>query len=359
MDCYVRRDYDRKDARCFKRFRQSLYNGDHCYVSTSEFVLDSLIFKETKFARECIIEIAVVISGSETKAQALFIFHPSLPYLQVAFFDALAECHDEVCALINAARNEAQHLGASRVVVGLNGHISYGVGILTDGFDYLNSFDSLYNKPYYAQYFDKLESQALSTYRAKLSELRRVLDVKRSASSTEITVRHARMSRFRDEAETMRRLCEQTISRTNLYFETHEGHFFELMKDMLPFLRDENLLFALDSQGNEIGFLFWHPDFNRMLRSGRLCSLPEIALSYVFRRGRIDTAKLNAVGSNSYRATLALIEELCRVLGNRYEYLETNFVWDNNLPSRRLNEHFFGKAHRKYGVFYIDVNKDN
>jgi len=349
--------YNVKRAKDFKKFRAELYKGDTNYVSTSEFVLDSLLFKQTEFACRCATEIATLCEDETVLAQALFIYNPRLPYLQVAFFDALENVQDAVNALLRLADERAVHYGAKRVVIGLHGHLSYGVGILTDGFDYVNSFDSLYNKPYYAEYFKEFECVTLSTYRAEKNRLEEILERKRSRASDKISIRYADMSHFAEETEIMRRLCEQTISKTYLWFPTDEGHFFELMKDMKPFLGCKNLIFALDGDGREIGFLFWHPDYNRMLRTGRVCSMAEIAASYVFKRSRIDTAKLNAVGSLSYAATLALIEEFSFITGKKFKYVETNFVWDNNLPSRRLNEHFFGAAHRKYGVYFTDGNK--
>ena len=76
-------------------------------------------------------------------------------------------------------------------------------------------------------------------------------------------------------------------------------------------------------------------------------------------RKKINTVKLNAIGSLSVRATAALIVEFERLLGDRYTYVETNFVWDNNLPSTHINRRFFAEPHRKYEVYFTDVTREN
>jgi len=62
------------------------------------------------------------------------------------------------------------------------------------------------------------------------------------------------------------------------------------------------------------------------------------------------------MGTLSPRVTSELLNELSRVMGDRYKTLETNFVWDNNLPSTHVNRRFFGEPHRKYEVYFYEVD---
>ena len=118
------------------------------------------------------------------------------------------------------------------------------------------------------------------------------------------------------------------------------------------YFQSDALLF-LNRAGEDVGFLFWHPDFNQPLAAGRELSLPAIAAAMALGRGRITTAKLNAIGALTPGAALALLREFARIAGDRYPWLETSFVWDNNLPSTRLNRHLLGEPYRKYEVYLI------
>ena len=80
------------DARGRKRylaFQRNLYAGDPCYVCTSSFVLRELLEQTTPFARACQVVPVMVEEDGQVLAQAMLIFHPSLPVLQISFFEAL------------------------------------------------------------------------------------------------------------------------------------------------------------------------------------------------------------------------------------------------------------------------------
>lgn len=340
---------DARGRRRYLAFQQALYAGDPCYVSTSSFLLRELLGQTTPFARSCQVMPVLVEEGGRVLAQAIYLYHPGLPALQVACFEALEGQQPAVELLLTEAKQRARALGLSQVVIGLNAHISYGVGILSQGFSHKNTFDSLYNKPWYAGYFQNLRKDTLSTYRGE----KRVAEERLPKVSPQVRVCRSNLKNFYRETERLRMLCEATIGKTHLYYPTGEGHFYHLMKDLRPFLRDEHLLFAQNQAGEDLGFLFWHPDFNEMLSGGREHSMLSIGVAWMVRRNQITTAKLNAIGSLSPRATIALLREFAAVTGDRYRYLETNFVWDCNGPSTRLNRHLLGEPHRKYEVYWI------
>ena len=343
---------DNARKRQFLEYRAGLYRGDANSFCTDEFVVKDMICQNTDFARECEVMPVLVTHGGSVVAEAAIIFNPKLEYGQVAFFEAEMGAAVAADMIINEAKRLAKVRGMSKIVIGLNGHVSYGVGILTEGFEYKNSFDSIYNKPYYREYFSHLKSVGLSTYKREKADMEFLLKYPADG----VRVRRANMRKFEQEAELMRQICEKTIGKTFLYFPTKEGHFYQLMRDLRPFLKSENLLFAENREGDTIGFLFWHPDFNQMLKGGRGYSDVGLALAYLFKGRKINTAKLNAMGALSSRATVALLNELNAVLGDRFEYVETNFVWDNNVPSTLINKRFFGKPHRRYEVYIDEVD---
>ncbi len=335
----------------FIKYRNALYADDKSYVCTSEFVLLDTLFANTDFARECEVLPILVKDEKMVVAQAIYIYNKALPYLQIGFFEADKNQQKAVDLILNEAKVLARQRALKQVIIGLNGHISYGVGILANRFDYKNSFDSTYNKYYYKEYFSGLQRQTLSTYRQEKKVMEQYLTV-----GGRYKIRKANLKSFYQEAELMRSLCEQTIAKTFLYFPTKAGHFYQLMRDLRPFLKDENLLFAEDERGNTVGFLFWHPDYNQMLKGGKHYSTLGIAAAYLLKSKKIENAKLNAMGTLSPRVTSELLNELSRVMGDRYKTLETNFVWDNNLPSTHVNRRFFGEPHRKYEVYFYEVD---
>lgn len=342
--------HSKAEKKSFTAFRAELYRGDPGYVCTEKFVLNSVLFRETDFVRSCQILPVQVREGNRVLAQAIVLRHPGLPYIQISFFDALPDCGRAVDMLAGKAREWEREQNAQGIIVGLNAHISYGVGILSEGFDRKNSFDSQYNKSYYREYFAGCRKDTLSTYKCPLE--RAIGNFPRTTAGC-ILVRSCNLRRYREETELMRALCEKTIAKTHLYFPTAPLHFYQLTGALKAFLRPENLLFAENEQGETLGFLFWHPDYNQMLAAGREYSLAEIAGSWLFHRKRIDTVKVNALGSLSYRATFALLDRFRQYVQGKYAFVETNFVWDNNLKSSLMMHRLFGTYDRKYEVYYL------
>ncbi len=338
----------KKQKRSFLKFRQGLYANDPHYVCTDNFVLKDMLFGLTKFAAGCTVRPVAVINNGCTVAQAMLIHSPRLSKVQIGFFDALEQQFSAVELIKKAAMAMTAEVGADGVIVGLNGHISLGVGILTEGFHWKNSFDSLYNKSDYQAYFSDCPAHGLSTYKCALDDVIRQVSFREGNG---IKVRTCSLKYFEDEMRLMRELCEKTIAQTYLYFPTDEGHFYELTRDLRPFLAEEDLLFAENSKGETVGFLFSHPDFNQMLKGGREYSLFGIGCAFLCRQKKIDTVKINALGSLTPRATHALLRTFAEQRIGKYEYVETNFIWDDNRKSASIAETLMGAAHRRYEVY--------
>lgn len=344
-----------KQKKEFLAFRHSLYRGDEAYVCTSEFVVENFLYQTTSFARACSVQPVMVLDNG-IAAQCMLIHHSRLNLMQVAFFEALPDQQAAVDMLLQYAKTEAKRIGVPEIIVGLNGHISCGVGILTEGFHKI-SFDSNYNKPYYADYFAGMDrKEECTTYRGLVAESMKMLRV----PNTKITVRPIDLKHYEEEMELFRSLCDRTLGTTHLYFPTDKRHFYELTKDMKAFLKPENILFAYSGK-EAVGFLFWHPDFNQVLRAGRQYSLPGIGWQFLSGQKRIDTVKINAIGvlpEYQGTATVKLLDRMAQYLGNRFRFYETTFVWDNNEKSSRLNRHFAQSGYRKYAVYFDKVNHD-
>ena len=346
----IRQLETRADRVKFCKFRTALYAGDECYACTDKFILKDVLYDGTQFARSCRKLPLQVTEGDKVLAQTILIKNDRLPYVQMAFFDALPDCKPAAELLKDKARAWCRQLGAKGAIAGLNAHLSYGVGIFTDGFGSKASFDSPYNKDYYAAYFADCAADGLTVYRGRIDEAEQHFP---AIKTDKVRVRYCRMDKFKEETELMRSLCEQTIAQTYLYSPTRPLHFYELLKALKPFLRPQNLLFAEDAQGKTTGFLFWHPDFNQMLEGGKDYSICGIALRWLLHRGDIDTAKVNALGSLSYAATYALTDTFRKLVRDRYTYVETSFVWDNNLRSSLLMKRLFSHGAKKYEVYHL------
>ena len=350
----------RRQKRAFVDFVYRVYAGNRCYRDTLMPILWTFLDQRDAFTSESYLRPIRVMSGGEVAAQCVLVHHPGLPMLQVAFFDALPDRWQAMGLLVGEARAEARRRGLGRIVAGLNGHLAYGVGYLADAFDEPCPFDSAYTPEYYLDYWARhaRDERTLSSYRFDLSRARPPDPALRRAYGR-IRFRTMDTARFREEAVLLGELSNRYLADTYLYFERNPEDMYRLLRPIRPLLETDNLVFAC-RHGKEIGFLFWHPDFNEVIPGGRRNSALAMGVRCLLGRNRIRTAKLNAVGVDpryqGSSAVVGLLGELVRSCAGRYESVETNFVWDSNRRSSLLNRHFPHTEARHYRTFELDVD---
>jgi hypothetical protein len=347
----------RRQKRSFVDFIYRVYAGQPCYKDTLMPVVKLFLHEGDTFTSESFVRPVQVASRGEIAAQCMLVHHPRLPMLQVAFFEALPERAEAVERLVDEARAEARRRGLRKIVAGLNGHLAYGVGFLADAFDVPCPFDSLYTPDYYLPYWSTHADavHTLSTYRFVVAEAPLPDAVLRRASER-FHYRRMDTSRFREEMILLGELSNRFLDETYLYFERDPYAMYQLLRPIRPLLRSEHLVFAC-RDGREIGFLFWHPDFNEVMPGGTRNSALATGIRCLMGRRRIRTAKLNAVGiDRRYRGSpvaAGLLHELVRSCAGQYDTVETNFVWDSNRRSTLLNTHFPHREARHYKTFEL------
>ncbi len=345
--------------RSFVDFIYRVYARNLCYRDTLIPIVKLFLYQRDAFTSESFVRPIQIAVHGEVSAQCVLVHHPGLPMMQAAFFDALPERSPAVERLIDEARAEARRRGLQRIVAGLNGHLAYGVGYLADAFDVPCSFDSAYTPEYYLPYWSTHADtvHTLSTYRFRLSEVSLPDPVLRRAAAR-FHFRKMDTARFREETTLLGELANRYLKDTYLYFERDPYAMYQLLRPIRRLLESKHLVFAC-SDGQEIGFLFWHPDFNEVIPGGRKNSFLVSGIRCLLGKNRIRTAKLNAVGIDPrYQGSsvaAGLLSELVKSCAGRYESVETNFVWDSNRKSRLLNTHFPHREARHYKTFELDA----
>lgn len=344
-------------------FIYRVYRGCPYFKDTLISIVRTFLEQSDRFTRAAHIRPLVVTEGGETVAQCMLIAAPQLPVLQIGFFEALPGQAAAVDLLLREAFAECRKLGLHKIVIGLNGHVSYGVGLLTDRFDEPISFDSLYSYPYYPVYFEGrgFSKQTLTSYTFEMDRLH-IAPTLAERAKKHFHFRAMDMRRFHEEMRLFGDLCNRCLRSTYLYFERDPECLYELLLPLRSFLKPEHLIFAYH-EDEPVGFIFWHPDYNEIMPGGRAVPIWEMGLRYLIFAGRITTMKINAIGVlpayQQTSATAGLIAETYRYAHARYRRGETNFVWDNNQPSTLLNRRIMHLEYRHYCVFEIAMDETN
>lgn len=339
----------------FMDFVYSLYLENVCYKDSLMTVLKNFLYGGDTFIRKSFVKPVAVIEDGRTLAQCIVFHNSGLPMIQVAFFEAAPGQDAAVDLIIDEVYRCMNEIGVDRAVFGLNGHLHYGVGYLTGHFDQPAAFDSHYTLPYYPEYFRRrgFEEVTLKCYYMRSNNWR-IDPLLHDKIRSKIQFRTMNRLKFKEEVLLFSRLCNETLNDTYLYYERAPEHLYELVNELRVFLKPENLIFAMH-EGREVGFIFWHPDYNQIIQSGRRNSVIRIGVDYFLHRKRINTVKLNVIGVlpefRKMGVAPGLIEEMAHYCKGRYEFCETNFVWDSNIESRHMNEMNMEGVAREYSVF--------
>lgn len=355
--CYLNSRAEKKD---FIKFIYKLYQGNPYYKDSLVPIIRDFLFSPDVYQKECVIRPLQIRKSGRPLAQCILIHAPNTDFIQAAFFESLLDQTESLKLIIKSAEEMTSKPGCQKIVFGLNGHLQYGVGFLANHFDKAASFDSPYTPPYYIDQLRKLglREKTLSSYFFTIDDKSYNQKMLQKIQQN-FSVRFMNKKTFKKDMLIFGKLSNRCLKDTYLYQEKNPYSLYQLLTKMKIMLKNENLIFLMH-KGKEVGFLFWHPDFNQILPGGRHNSLFSIFWRSILLRKKITRCKLNAIGvlpeHQNQGGVLLLLETMRRQLKGRFCEGETNFVWDSNLKSRVLNRRRADKVLKRYSVFEKKLN---
>lgn len=339
----------------------AVYRDDPAYRDNSTALLRLVTNPRSAFARGAESWPATVVDrDGRPLASALLIRARRQPgTLQVAFLEAVPARPAALDLLLDAARARARQCACVHLVVGSNGHVNNGLGLLAGPFGTRPSFGSAYHPPHYVESLSRhaVRTDTLVTY---------VHDVDSSPIADDRRLCERVAKRFRIRRGNFRRLADDIAVYTDLnnsafaehphYFERTREEDLELFRAFGPLLREENFLVA-EHDGRPVGFLLWYPDFNEWTSPGGAVGL-SAALRYRVLRQRPTRLKIAELGVrpefHGSGAILALIAHCAGLVRGRYRLLESGWILDENTLSKALNTRWRGVPDKTYKVFHLD-----
>jgi len=281
--------------------------------------------------------------------------------LQIAYFQALPNQEEAVGLLVRQAQALAREQGARHLLVGLNLHVNYGLGLLASHFELPQGFGSAYNPSYYINYFAAYadETVELVSYLTEMDDFDFGLAPKVMERMTRrYTVRQANFRRLTEEAELYTDLNNRAFAEHRFYYQRRVAEDLELFREFRPFLREENLLF-LEIAGCPIGFMLWYPDLAQLMRPGEVVSWQTL-LKVGLWRHKVDRYKIVEIGViPEYRhsgAVLALFRRVRELTTGRFKECESGWILKDNKASTGFGLRWAEQEYKKYKVFLIDVD---
>lgn len=344
-------------ARRYHTFIRQIYQSNPYFRDTMFSVIQGIMTGRAAICRSSQIRPIQVIDDNRPVAQAILTSVNRLPdTVQITFFDAMENCGEAVDLIIQSAQEMAHDVHADKIIVGLNFHVNYGLGILTDHFDTVQGFGLGYNPPWYPDYFrDRFHQQYhLSSYLTDIHNFDYGVDTRvKERLIHRFTVRRANFQRFDDEIRIYTHLNNKAFSNHRFYYTRNIEEDLELFHSLKILLREENLLIVEDG-GIPIGFMLWYPDFNELIPAHGAIGLSTVIRNRLCPRS-IKKMKIVELGIlpeyKNTGAVMALFHHLQIIASGRFSECETGWILEENLASRGLAKRWSDQEYRHFSVY--------
>ncbi len=350
---------DKKQEKRFLDFRKEIYSGSCWYVDDNYFMLCEIFSGKLNFTGS-IKFYPVYIAGDDGRilCEALIVYAPALKeYIQLCFFEALPGQTAAVGMLMDKAEKAGRRFGCKRLVIGLNGHVNYGLGLLDSHFGECNSFSSPGNPSFYPAYFRDagLEEVGLNSYVVNSFDDR----LERFSSAIEridknYSFRYFDKKEFDRYSEIYTDLNNKCFTQHRYYYARDPLDDKEMLKELFLFMKEDSLIFVFKDD-EPVGFIMWYPDFNELAARGEAFGTKHFLKNAMPGR-KIKTAKVMEYGVlKEYRGRglpAALIYKAFKLIKDQgYTRIETSWVLEENEDSNSFCRASCDSLYKKYVVF--------
>lgn len=349
----------RSTYKTFAKAGSDVYRGNKYYRGTESSIEKLLLNSSSAFNNHSSYRKFIVREGNDIVARFALIHDHLLPdYIQVSFFEAqqgLGDIFGLIKKEIITCFPQCQ-----KVVVGLNGHLNYGAGILLNHFDEVPVFGLPYNPDYYAGYFKNLDCRKMFTFRFGMEVYYSWAQAyKPQRNMKGLTARYMNKRNIKAESAIYTQLNNLSFTKHPFWASRATEEDQELFYPFRFLLNNENLIFA-EVAGKPAGFLLWYPDFNQLVSSQRDLNVLDVIKYRI--SSSIDTFRFTEIGiipgyQGSPVALALLSKSLPAVLECGFKYCEGGFIFEENRASiafvKRLIQRSTGKVPEPYRQFAL------
>ncbi|GAB4284532.1 MAG: hypothetical protein Kow0068_09650 [Marinilabiliales bacterium] len=357
------------DIKKFYQVENLVYNNIPYYRSTENEIIKLLITGPTNFHTHA--EITPYLIYDDQKLIGRFALVHDLrmfDIVQVAFFESLNVVYDPVNLIIPEVK--FKYPDCHKIVIGLNGHLNYGAGILQNNFDKVPAFGLSYTPSYYPALFEKYKKNNIVTYSFPVKVKEKYLKkLDEFSDNKTYNIRKFNRKNLSNDFLTYTELNNKCFTEHPYWSERDGIEDLELFEPFKYLLKDENLIFA-EYNGQAIGFLLWFPDFNQLVNTQRELKAGNDFAYDVLRYKlfnpikRFRFAEIGVVPEFRKKGVeLVLINTMVRdVLKHNYKTGVGGFIFEKNLDSVNMAvkymERIVGEplhTDNKYAVYEINL----
>ncbi|WP_379969197.1 GNAT family N-acetyltransferase [Ectobacillus sp. sgz5001026] len=364
MDFRLLHCKSRRQKRKLFKFTKKVYRGITAYKSGFSQILKMMLKKRGSFCENCLlIDPVVVEQKGEIVAACIYIVAKNYPAVcQIGFFEAIEGVQDAVDLLVEEAYKISRERGIKKIIIGVNGHMSYGIGILANSYNNPPVFGGTYNPPYYLSYFTKYATEEflLNCYQGKIKDSEiQLVKYQRIIQrvNRNFSFRTSDFTQLKNEIKIYSAISSKCFMDHPLYFPTTFEEDYELFKSLSLFINGECLIIA-EKEGVPIGYILWYPDINELVPNGGTLGVATYIKNKLFphRIKRIIIAEIAVLPEyQGGGVILALFHKAIQYVKNKYTDYESGWIFSSNFKSDHLATTFTKELCRQHKVLELIV----
>lgn len=346
----------KKEKKEFLRFVYDLYKGDPQYRDMNLTFVKTFLYGQDGYVRRQKVLPVRVREGNAIKAECIFVIDETRE-IKCSFLEFAPDAKPCLLALRGYAQDLMRTHDKDKTVVGVNGQISYGLGILIKATDRTFEFNSNYNKAYYAEVLDEVFSvkkRAFSYEYDAAHSLSLIDGALLEKVEAEYDFRYFDLKHFKRDMLLFGELCHASLQGTPYYSEKKPYEMYELMRQIRFLMKREDILFAR-KDGKEIGFIYTHPDYAEDFGGPRLNYLT-FYLRYLCKRPKYVI--YNVIGvlpeHQASGVAVALIHRSILMRKEKFPKGVSSFILEENLPSTRLCKKLSTGVHKEFRLYELE-----
>lgn len=335
---------NRKEQNRFLKFRKQIYKNQGKFIDNNYFMLQEIFDEKLCFVKRVKIHaISIVDDNNEILCQGVVAYASQLPeYIQLCFFEALENQAEAVDMLLEETKKYGREYKCNRMVIGLYGHVNYGLGFLNNKYDKINSFSAPGNEEYYNDYFRAYGFEEIllnSYYIEKLDDRLKRYSALLNKIYKNYEFRTFDKSRFDYYAKIYTDLNNECFVDHRYYYHREYEDDKEMLKELFLFMKEDSLIFAF-KDNQPVGFVLWYPDYNELAKPGEAFGAKHYVKN-LFKNKSIKAAKCMEFGviegHRKVGIPLALLDSIFKILP-KYgcDSAITSWILDENKDSNSV-----------------------
>lgn len=347
---------NRKQKKAYINFLYEIYKDDKNFCDMNVIFVKNFLYKQDTYAKRVSVLPYMFYENDVPKLECIFIVDKTNT-IKLSFVEFLPNAKQYLLYLIDLAQELMMRYDKTMTVVGVNGQISYGLGILTKDYNQEFEFNSNYNKPYYTEEMDKVFPMIKRAFSYKYdvkNSLNFFLPSLLEENYHDYQFRLFDKKRFKQDMLIFGKLCHESLTSTPYYSEKTPEEMYELMKKVKFLFDNKDIIFAM-KDGKEIGFIYTHPNYAELFNKGQINYI-SFFFKQLFRKpkeviynviGVLPEHQKNGVAMN-------LIHKSLELRSADFRYGNSSFILEENKESTSLCSKMSTGINKEFHLYEIE-----